>query len=211
MAGPDDYWAVNGDINFGYIPAGVTPMSEDRLPVRLQTGTIQGKWGQIHIANDHADWVNRLQKSVPHLVLIKLSQPGAVYDSESPGKFKIHISLNPNSLLVLTYQHNLGDPFFGVTTLYHRRGKVDGQRIGHFNGCPHAQAHLGANPLEFKLLVPPAPTIEIKKKRTWTMPTDGGMQLGAKLEAARGVAPPEAMRPPPDSGAAPDSQPAVPE
>jgi hypothetical protein len=174
MAGPDDYWTVNGDINFGYIPGGLTPVSADALPVRLQTGVIQGKWGHDHIRYDHADWVNRSGYSVPHLVLLKLSQPGTIYDTNVRGKFKINIILNPNSLLVLTYQHDEADPYFGVTTLYFRNSRLDGSVIGRFPGCSYAQQHLKVNPPVFQLQLPPPPppppTITYRKKRTFVKP-----------------------------------------
>ncbi|MDR5751289.1 MULTISPECIES: hypothetical protein [unclassified Caballeronia] len=145
-AGARDFWTVNGSRDFGFIPAGLTPTAAEATPVRLQRGDAQALWGYDHIWADHAPWVRNTGLSIPMLLLTKLSQPGAVYGSEVSSKFKVGIQLAPQAVLILKYSGG-AEPFFGVTSLYLRRTKLDGDFIGRFRGCSHAQALLKANPV----------------------------------------------------------------
>lgn len=101
--GARDYWTVNGDINFGFIPGGLTPAAGESTPVRLQRGDPNAQWGHDHIWIDHSRWVESTGLSIPHLLLTKLAQPGNVFTTEVDTKFKIAINLGPNALLILRY------------------------------------------------------------------------------------------------------------
>lgn len=173
-----DYWAVNGNIDFGFIPANLTPVATFSAPVRLQRGDATALWGHDHILADHGHWVKSTRLSIPHLLLTKLSQPGQVYTTEVDSKFKLSLSLTPNSLLILKFVPG-ADPFFGVTSLYFRSGPLDGIRLGRFPGCAHARELLASNPT-FQLLEAAIPqnnvvtqnktTVTIKKKRNYVIP-----------------------------------------
>jgi len=163
-----DYWTVNGQINFGFIPGGLVPSVKDPLPVRLQRGDANAQWGHDHIIADHAHWIRSTGLSVPHLLLTKLAQPGQAYTTEVDSKFKIKLNLTPNALLLLKLTQG-ADPFFGVTSLYFRNSSVDGSWLGNYPACTHASSLLAANPI-FKLLEPVQPIVTIKKKRVFTKP-----------------------------------------
>lgn len=164
-----DYWTVNGQLNFGFIPGGLTPVAKAPLPVRLQRGDANAQWGHDHIVADHAHWIKTTGLSIPQLLLTKLAQPGQAYTTEVDAKFKIKLNLTPNSLLLLKFTPG-SDPFFGVTSLYFRDSHIDGQRLGSYPGCNHARALLAANPT-FQLVEPVQPRVTTKKKRVWVPPS----------------------------------------
>ncbi len=127
-----DLWLVNGSPDFAIFPGGIIPGFTVDVPIRLKVGNLA--YGGKHIQHRHAVWCKKQGfDSVPALVYHKLSHAGEVYSTESAGKLKIMMRLNPSALLVIEHITH-PEPHFSITTLYHHQSALDGTRLGRYPG-----------------------------------------------------------------------------
>ena len=125
-----DFILVDDKIDWAVIPGGTLDGFNVDLPIRLQVGN--PAFGKQHIINRHSPWLDKHQKSVEEMLFEKLGSPGQVWTTEEDDKIKIMMSLAPDAVLVLKLINTKKDSFFSVTTIYHKRGSVDGSRIGRY-------------------------------------------------------------------------------
>ena len=125
-----DFILVDDKIDWALIPAGTFEGFDVDLPIRLQVGN--PAFGKQHIIKRHSRWLDKHQKSVEEMLFEKLGSSGQVWTTEEDDKIKIMMSVAPDAVLVLKLIHTKTDSFFSVTTIYHKRGSVDGSRIGRY-------------------------------------------------------------------------------
>lgn len=127
----EDFWTVDGERNFGIMPAGLTPITADSVPILLHRG--DAAWGETHIRCGHQPWLNKLKMTAPQLVWMKCQQSGQLFDpQDSRHKFTIALTVAPTALLVLRFVQK--DGIFTVVTLYNRNRPPGGILIGRYVG-----------------------------------------------------------------------------
>jgi len=83
----DDYWLVNGSKDFSILPAGTLPSWTIDLPIRLHVG-VQESYGQLHMEKHLNQFHDRLKRSIPELIYVKLGQGASIFDTDKPVKKK---------------------------------------------------------------------------------------------------------------------------
>ncbi|HTQ35438.1 MAG TPA: hypothetical protein VMH77_00225 [Steroidobacteraceae bacterium] len=153
-----NFWLANGSPDFGLISGGVTGITDQTFPIRLQRGDLT--FGATHIEQKHANWVRLQGLAAPELVWRKCCQPGLIYTSEEPEKGKIWMPISPAALMLLRFRPR--EQFWTVVTLYFHEGALDGELVGKY------QDTLAARPAALVFTIrdlPTAPKIFYKKRR----------------------------------------------
>lgn len=161
-----DFFACDGNDEFGVFPAGLVEGFDDPTPIKLQRG--DRSWGARHIAIKHGVWLDKSKLEVHEMVWRKLREGGAIYSAESDDKLKLSLRISPTALLILRYIS--AQQFFTVVSVYAHPYELDGTKLNRWPG----QAFTGAMPA-FCLPAPAPvaqPTVVVKKRRTFERPDD---------------------------------------
>lgn len=95
----NDYWLVDGNRDFSFLPANTITGWTIDLPIRLHLGNIA--YGQIHMQKHLYQFKDRRKRSVPELIYYKLGQGAEIYNTETDVKLKFKFGLYPNALVFM--------------------------------------------------------------------------------------------------------------
>jgi hypothetical protein len=147
MPNPFDFWAAGPYAYLGVAPGGIINASPRPSPIALFYGehnySTNNGWGSSHIMAKHGIFLNRTAKKygmpqtdVAEIIWRKLQSSGNLYHTESNNKFKISLTISPESLLLMNWIERLR--VFSVITIYAHPRQLDGQRLARYTGpkCP---------------------------------------------------------------------------
>jgi len=151
---PSDYWLVNGQKDWAFVknPVAKELGVPEGTPIRLHEGN-QREYGSTHIykkarrtiiqnvirrSDKTAKRYNQIavnETYAQEFVWLKLNSSGRFYSAEEEDKSKIHLSMNPGSLMILQIKTDNEDKLYlSIVSLYVFNSKsLDGERIGRYN------------------------------------------------------------------------------